>query len=117
MFYLEAETQDQTQVGAERFKPKLQKVTSYKVVVDCDVINAGKITALMVRYTLYTYREVVEMRTPMEQAIFLDFYKNTILCGSNNYQRFICNKLESENRISFDNQRKMSDKENTLFFE
>ena len=57
------------------------------------------------------------MRTPMDEVTFLGFYKNTILCGSNNFQHFICKQLEAENRITFEEQRKISDKEDTLFFE
>jgi len=50
------------------------------------------------------------MRTPMDEMTFLEFYKNTILCGSNNFQHFICKQLEAENRITFEEQRKISDK-------
>lgn len=57
------------------------------------------------------------MRTPMDEMTFLEFYKNTILCGSNNFQHFICKQLEAENRITFEEQRKISDKDDTLFFE
>ena len=57
------------------------------------------------------------MRTPMDEATFLEFYKNTILCGSNNFQHFICKQLEAEKRITFEEQRKISDKDDTLFFE
>lgn len=57
------------------------------------------------------------MRSSMDEATFLDFYKNTILCGSNNFQHFICKQLEAENRITFEEQRKISDKEDTIFFE
>lgn len=57
------------------------------------------------------------MRTPMDEVTFLEFYKNTILCGSNNFQHFICKQLEAENRITFEEQRKIGDKDNTLFFE
>ena len=57
------------------------------------------------------------MRTPMDEATFLEFYKNTLLCGSNNFQRFICKKLELDNKITFEEQRKLSDSDETLFFE
>lgn len=57
------------------------------------------------------------MRTPMDETTFLEFYKNTILCCSNNFQHFICKQLEAENRITYDVQRKLSDNEDTLFFE
>jgi len=57
------------------------------------------------------------MRTPMDEVTFLEFYKNTILCGSNNFQHFICKQLEAENRITFEEQRKIGDKDDTLFFE
>lgn len=57
------------------------------------------------------------MRTPMDEATFLEFYKNTILCGSNNFQHFICKQLEAENKITFEEQRKITDEEDTLFFE
>lgn len=57
------------------------------------------------------------MRTPMDEATFLEFYKNTILGGSNNFQHFICKQLEAENRITFEEQCKISDKDDTLFFE
>ena len=57
------------------------------------------------------------MRSPMDEATYLEFYKNTILCASNNYQHFICKQLEAENRITFEEQRKISDKDDTLFFE
>lgn len=53
----------------------------------------------------------------MDETTFLEFYKNTILGGSNNFQHFICKKLEAENRITFEEQRKISDKDDTLFFE
>lgn len=55
------------------------------------------------------------MRTSMDEVTFLGFYKNTILCGSNNFQHFICKQLEAENRITFEEQRKISDKDDTLF--
>ena len=57
------------------------------------------------------------MSTSMDETTFLEFYKNTILGGSNNFQHFICKKLEAENRITFEEQRKISDKDDTLFFE
>nr|WP_243126360.1 hypothetical protein [Acetivibrio ethanolgignens] len=57
------------------------------------------------------------MRTPMDETTFLEFYKNTILCSSNNFQHFICKQLETENRITYDAQCKLSDNEDTLFFE
>ena len=57
------------------------------------------------------------MRTPMDEVTFLEFYKNTLLGGSNNFQQFICKRLESENRITFEEQRKISNKDDTLFFE
>lgn len=57
------------------------------------------------------------MSTPMDEVTFLEFYKNTILCGSNNFQHFICKELEAENRITFEEQRKIGDKEDTVFFE
>ena len=57
------------------------------------------------------------MRTPMDENTFLTFYKNTILCGSNNFQHFICKQLENEKRITFEEQCKISDKEDILFFE
>lgn len=52
----------------------------------------------------------------MDEATFLDFYKNTILCGSNNFQQFICKKLERDHRITFEIQRKLGDTDDTLFF-
>ena len=55
------------------------------------------------------------MRTPMDETTFLEFYKNTILCGSNNFQHFICKKLEMDNKITFEEQRKLSDNDDTLF--
>ena len=30
------------------------------------------------------------MRTPMDEETFLEFYKNTMLCGSKNLQNFVC---------------------------
>ena len=57
------------------------------------------------------------MRTPMDEVTFLEFYKNTILRGSNNFQHFICKQLEAENRITFEVQREISDNNDTLFFE
>lgn len=53
----------------------------------------------------------------MDEATFLNFYKNTLLCGSNNYLHFVCKKLEADNRITFEEQRKINDSEETLFFE
>lgn len=50
------------------------------------------------------------MRTSMDEVTFLEFYKNTILRSSNNFQHFICKQLEIENRITFEEQRKISDK-------
>ncbi len=53
----------------------------------------------------------------MDETTFLNFYKNTILCCSNNYQHFICKMLEEEGKITFEEQRKIGDSDNTLFFE
>lgn len=57
------------------------------------------------------------MRTPMDEQTFLEFYKNTILCGSNNLQVFICKKLEAEHRITYDEQLKLEDNANTMYCE
>lgn len=57
------------------------------------------------------------MRTAMDELTFLNFYKNTMLSGSNNYLHFVCKKLENENRITFEEQRKLGDNESTLFFD
>lgn len=53
----------------------------------------------------------------MDEATFLEFYKNTMLCGSRNLQNFVCKKLEAEHRITFDAQIKLSDTSSTLYFE
>ena len=53
----------------------------------------------------------------MDEQTFLEFYKNTILCGSNNLQIFICKKLEAEHRITYDKQVKLEDNSNTMYFE
>lgn len=57
------------------------------------------------------------MRSPMDEQTFLEFYKNTMLCGSNNFQLFVCKKLEAEHRITFEEQVKIDDKIDTMFFE
>ena len=57
------------------------------------------------------------MRSPMDEQTFLDFYKNTMLCGSNNLQLFVCKKLEAEHRITFEEQVNIDDKSDTMFFE
>lgn len=57
------------------------------------------------------------MRSPMDEQTFLEFYKNTMLCGSNNLQLFICKKLEAEHRITFEEQVNIDDKSDTMFFE
>ena len=57
------------------------------------------------------------MRSPMDEQTFLDFYKNTMLCGSNNLQLFVCKKLEAEHRITFEEQVSIDDKSDTMFFE
>jgi hypothetical protein len=40
--------------------------------------------------TVYLSKEGGAVRTPMDEATFLEFYKNTMLCGSNNFQHFVC---------------------------
>jgi hypothetical protein len=67
--------------------------------------------------TVYLSKEGGAVRTPMDEATFLEFYKNTMLCGSNNFQHFVCKQLEAENKITFEEQRKINDDEDTLFFE
>lgn len=57
------------------------------------------------------------MISPMEERTYLDFYKNTMLCGSNNLQRFVCKTLEAEHRITYDEQVNISDSSKTLFCE
>ena len=57
------------------------------------------------------------MRTPMDEATFLEFYTNTMLCGSKNLQNFVCKKLEAEHRITFEKQMKLDDTSSTLYFE
>lgn len=53
----------------------------------------------------------------MDEKTFLEFYKNTVLCCSNNLQRFICKLLEDEHRITYEEQTKIGDSESTVFFE
>ena len=55
------------------------------------------------------------MRSPMDEQTFLEFYKNTMLCGSNNLQLFVCKQLEAEHRITFEEQVNIEDKTDTLF--
>ena len=57
------------------------------------------------------------MRTPMDETTFLEFYKNTMLCGSKNLQSFVCKQLEAEHRITFDEQMKLDDTSSTIYFE
>lgn len=57
------------------------------------------------------------MRSAMDLKTFLDFYKNTVLGYSNSLQNHICRLLEAENRISFEDQRSLSDREDTLYIE
>ena len=53
----------------------------------------------------------------MDEKTFLEFFKNTMLCYSNNLQRYICNVLETEHKITYDDQMKMGDSIDTLYFE
>lgn len=57
------------------------------------------------------------MRSPMDEQTFLEFYKNTMLCGSNNLHLFVCKKLEEEHRITFEKQVNIDDKSDTMYFE
>ena len=53
----------------------------------------------------------------MDEKTFLNFYKNTMLCCSNNLQRFVCSLLEKEHKITFDDQMTIEDTPNTMLFE
>ena len=45
------------------------------------------------------------MRSPMDQETFLSFFKNTIVGCSNSLLKNICNLLEEQKRITFEQQR------------
>ena len=57
------------------------------------------------------------MRSPMDEASYLQFYKNTTLGYSKSFQSRICKQLESQHRITFDPQRHIGDSDEILFFE
>lgn len=57
------------------------------------------------------------MRSPMDEKTFLEFYKSTLLGGSNNLQFFVCKKLEENHRITYEEQIDLKDKPDTLYFE
>lgn len=57
------------------------------------------------------------MSSPMDERTFLDFYKNTMLCASKNLQAFVCKRLEAEHRITYEQQAKIDDTQDTMFFE
>ena len=57
------------------------------------------------------------MGKTMEEKTFLDFYKNTILSSSKNFQHFICKKLEEENKITFDGQKNTETDSDVLYFD
>ena len=57
------------------------------------------------------------MQSQMDQKEFLGFYKNTVLGYSNSLQKHICRLLEEERVITFDDQRSISDRSETLYFE
>lgn len=57
------------------------------------------------------------MRSAMDSKTYLDFYKNTVLGYSNTFQSYICKLLENENRITFEEQRSLNDREDTLYIQ
>lgn len=57
------------------------------------------------------------MRSPMDQETFLSFFKNTIVGCSNSLLKNICNLLEEQKRITFEQQRSFDDNEDMLYFE
>ena len=57
------------------------------------------------------------MRSPMDQETFLSFFKNTIVGCSNSLLKNICNLLEEQKRITFEQQRNFDDNEDMLYFE
>ena len=55
------------------------------------------------------------MRSPMDQETFLSFFKNTIVGCSNSLLKNICNLLEEQKRITFEQQRSFDDNEDIYF--
>ena len=62
-------------------------------------------------------KEGVTMQSSMDERTFLEFYENSLLCYSQNLQRFICKALEQEHRITYDQQMNLQDDRNVLYFE
>lgn len=57
------------------------------------------------------------MRTAMDERTFLDFYKNTVLGYSKSLQRYVCDLLEEDGRITFERQRSLFDSDDKAYFE
>ncbi len=53
----------------------------------------------------------------MDEKTFLNFYQNTLLGYSNGLQSYICRLLETEKRITFQQQMCIYDRAETVFFE
>lgn len=62
-------------------------------------------------------RGELEMRSPMDERTYLDFYKNTVLGSSKGVLNSICQLLERKNKITFEAQRNILDDANVLYFE
>lgn len=52
----------------------------------------------------------------MDESTFIDFYKNTVDEYSNYVKRLICNLLEEENKITYEEQIKLGDDKNCKYF-
>lgn len=52
----------------------------------------------------------------MDEAAYIDFYKNTVDEYNNYVKRLICSLLEAENRITYDEQMKVGEKEDCKYF-
>lgn len=52
----------------------------------------------------------------MDEKTFIDFYKNTVDEYSNYVKRLICNLLEEENKITYEEQIKLGDAECCKYF-
>ena len=57
------------------------------------------------------------MRTAMDERTFLNFYKNTVLGYSKSLQRYVCDLLEEDGRITFERQRSLFDSDDKAYFE